>query len=375
MSRVELLGELHGLLPSVELYPTALNAEAVLTHHTLLTTNHYFYVRNHDKEYPRLNRETYKLSVTGAVNNPLEIDYKELFGLPRHSKTMTLECAGNGRFLIPYSKDRIRSSEWWGTNAVSTARWSGVLLSDVLGNAELRDGASVIRLIGADQVEVDGIKQPYAGHIPVDLLKEREVMLAYEMNGSELPVEHGFPLRDVVPGWYAMRNVKWLTRIEVLTEDQARVVKDEDIVQGKRYYIIGEDGEITVLTEMKPKSITTSALYDGRNLTLRGYAWSGDSRDIKGVEISADQGDTWQRAKLDHTGGPYEWRLWSFDDIDVSGQNTFEIFSRALGTDGRGFIPLQPEFTELDAEHNPFGYINNGWRSHGVKITVLKTTS
>ena len=185
---------------------------ATLDH--FITPNERFYVRNHFA-YPNLDVRTWRLRVEGAVRQTLQLSYEELRRLPLRTVTATLEFAGNGRsFLTPASR-----GVQWQLGAVSNAEWTGVPLAAVLERAGLRDAAIDVVLEGADRGPAPN--EPTLGMIhfgrslPVAKARQQDVLLAYRMNGADLPVAHGFPVRTVVPGWYGMASVKWLTRIIV----------------------------------------------------------------------------------------------------------------------------------------------------------------
>src|SRR6267154_2917256 len=179
-----------------------------------LTQTESFYVRTHFP-IPAIDRDAWWLHVEGEVEKPFEINYEELLELESRTIPATLECAGNNRnFLEPKVK-----GVQWGLGAVGTAEWTGVPLSILLDRAEVRPSAHEVILEGADRGKLEDPKSPpgelkFARSIPLEKAR-RDVLLAYKMNGEDLPPEHGFPVRAIVPGWYAMASVKWLQRIVV----------------------------------------------------------------------------------------------------------------------------------------------------------------
>jgi DMSO/TMAO reductase YedYZ molybdopterin-dependent catalytic subunit len=183
---------------------------------SFLTPNDRFYVRNHFP-IPKLEADTWRLKVEGAVKKELELTYDQLRKLPSRTVTATLECAGNNRaYLVPKAK-----GVPWELGAVSTAEWTGVPLATVLELAGMDDRAVEVVLEGADRGEVSSAIRPanpklsFARSLPLAKARKPEVLLAYRMNGKELPVNHGFPLRAVVSGWYGMASIKWLQRLIV----------------------------------------------------------------------------------------------------------------------------------------------------------------
>src|SRR6185369_5265881 len=179
-----------------------------------------FYVRNHF-QIPALDPATFRLSVGGLVEHPLCLSLRDLENMRSRSAVVTLECAGNGRsFFQPAIP-----GEPWDLGAVSTAEWTGVPLHEVLARAGVRPSARQVLFRGADGgvVGADGaVAQPgqppvrFERSLALDDALEGDVLLAYAMNGELLPIQHGFPLRAVVPSWYAMASVKWLTDIELV---------------------------------------------------------------------------------------------------------------------------------------------------------------
>src|SRR5439155_7492162 len=171
-----------------------------------------FYVRTHFP-IPAIDRDAWWLQVEGEVEKPFSINYKQLTALESVTIPVTLECAGNNRnFLEPKVK-----GVQWGLGAVGTAEWTGVSLSILLNRAGVKANASDVILEGADGGMLEEPKKPpgelkFARSIPLNKAST-DVLLAYIMNGSELPPQHGFPLRGIVPGWYAMASIKWLQRI------------------------------------------------------------------------------------------------------------------------------------------------------------------
>src|SRR5437879_470330 len=183
----------------------------------LITPNESFYVRCHFP-IPEISASDWRLRIEGEVEAPFELSYDELRTMESRTITATLECAGNNRiFLEPKAK-----GVQWGLGAVGNAKWTGVPLSAVLERAKVKPAAIEVILDGADEGEVDKTPTPsgkisFCRSLPLDKARG-DVLLAYEMNGEKLPATHGFPLRAIVPGWYAMASVKWLRRIIVTSE-------------------------------------------------------------------------------------------------------------------------------------------------------------
>jgi DMSO/TMAO reductase YedYZ molybdopterin-dependent catalytic subunit len=181
-----------------------------------LTPNDLFYIRSHFKA-PVLDRHGYKLSIYGAVKTPFKISYEELLAMSSVTKPATLECAGNGRiFLVP----QVKGAQWQ-LGAVSTANWTGVPLTGLLEKAVVDPNACEILFEAGDtgapkEEPIPPGEIRYACSLAI--AKANDVIIAYQMNGEEIPVDHGFPLRAIVPGHYGMASVKWLSGIRILTE-------------------------------------------------------------------------------------------------------------------------------------------------------------
>src|SRR5690242_1651823 len=169
-----------------------------------------FYVRNHF-QIPKVDPSTWRLNIVGLVKRPLSLSLQDLVKMPSQAQFVTLECAGNGRSLL---SPRV-NGEQWNLGAVSTAEWTGVPLAEVLDRAGVKGGAREVVFRGADSGKLDASSEPirFERSLSMDDAQGSEALLAYAMNGETLPIQHGYPLRVVVPGWYAVASVKWLTEI------------------------------------------------------------------------------------------------------------------------------------------------------------------
>src|SRR5438128_1852849 len=203
------------------------------TAESFITPTKSFYVRTHFP-IPKIDRDAWWLHVEGEVEKPFAINYEELVELESVTIPVTLECAGNNRnFLEPKVK-----GVQWGLGAVGTAEWTGVPLSVLLDRAVVRSNAREVILAGADHGILEDPKSPpgeltFSRSIPLGKAL-RGVLLAYRMNGKEIPAEHGFPVRAIVPGWYAMASVKWLQRISVSEEQFTGYYQTLDYAYWKR---------------------------------------------------------------------------------------------------------------------------------------------
>jgi DMSO/TMAO reductase YedYZ molybdopterin-dependent catalytic subunit len=335
-----------------------LNAETALAEQAGgITPNSRFYLRNHFA-IPQIERGIWQLSVSGEVERSLRLTYGDLRALPHRTLLTTMECAGNGRAYMDPRPD----GEPWRYGAVSAAEWTGVPLVAVLGLASLRATAREIAFEGADSGYVHAVDQTmaYARSMPVEKALHPDTLLAWAMNGDELPVEHGFPLRLIVPGWYGMASVKWLTRIEACAE------RFSGFFQRDRYILEKPSGpsgvQVVPLTRMAPRSLIIDPL-EGAALApgvyrIRGLAWSG-AGPVTRVEVSVDDGATWARAQFTSASSKYFWRCWEYTwDAGTVGEAT--LSSRVY--DARGNI--QPS----GAVWNRLGYANNAVERVRVSI-------
>ena len=297
-----------------------------------------FYVRNHFA-IPNLDPASWRLHVSGLVDGQLSLDLSQLRAMPSASAVVTLECAGNGRAGL----NPPVPGEQWDVGAVSTAEWTGVPLTGVLDRAGVQATAREVLFRGADRGQVDsqGGRIHFERSLPVGLASETDALLAYAMNGEELPAQHGYPLRLVVPGWYAVTSVKWLTEIE-LTAQPFR-----GYFQADRYHIDGEP-----LSLQRVRSLITEpasgATAEPGDITIRGVAWSGVAP-IARVEVSIGSAQ-WRPATLVDAPRRHSWQWWELP-AHLAGPASVTIRARATDMAGRT-QPDQPQW-------NPLGYANN----------------
>jgi DMSO/TMAO reductase YedYZ molybdopterin-dependent catalytic subunit len=301
-----------------------------------ITPNESFYVRCHFP-IPEIFSENWSLKIEGEVEAPFELTYVELLGMESRTIAATLECAGNNRIFL---EQKVKGVQW-GLGAVGNASWTGVPLSALLERARLKSTALEVILEGEDEGEVDKTPTP-AGKISfcrsLPLSKARtDVLLAYEMNGEKLSATHGFPLRAIVPGWYAMASVKWLRRIVVTNKPFNGFYQSLDYTYWDRS---GPLPTLAPLAEQQTKAEIArpengETIAANSTYRVHGAAWSGTG-EIARVELSFDSGHTWQDAKL--LGEPVKnaWRLWEHEWRTPANAGHRTIFARA--TDSRGFV-------------------------------------
>jgi DMSO/TMAO reductase YedYZ molybdopterin-dependent catalytic subunit len=283
------------------------------TAESLITPTKSFYVRTHFP-IPKIDRDAWWLHVEGEVEKSFAINYEELVELESLTIPVTLECAGNNRnFLEPKVK-----GVQWGLGAVGTAEWTGVPLSVLLDRAVVRSNAREVILEGADHGMLGDPKSPpgeltFSRSVPLEKAK-RDVLLAYRMNGKDLPPEHGFPVRAIVPGWYAMASIKWLQRIIVSGEPFTGYYQTLDYAYWKRR---GDIAELSPVAELQVKAeIARPARGEtvpaNSSVRIRGAAWAAGNEIVR-VEVSTDGGSAWKEAALLGEPKPNAWRFWEFD--------------------------------------------------------------
>jgi DMSO/TMAO reductase YedYZ molybdopterin-dependent catalytic subunit len=302
---------------------------------SFITPTKSFYVRTHFP-MPKIDRDAWWLHVEGEVEKPFAINYEQLLKLESVTSPVTLECAGNNRnFLEPKVK-----GVQWGLGAVGTAEWTGVSLSALLDRAVVRPNAREVVLEGADHGMLDDPKSPpgeltFARSIPLEKA-QRDVLLAYRMNGEDLRPEHGFPLRAIVPGWYAMASIKWLQRIIVTDQPFTGYYQTLDYAYWRRR---GDIGELSPVAELQVKAeIAKPAQGEtvpaNSNVRIHGAAWASGNEVVR-VEVSTDGGSTWNEANLLGESKPNAWRLWEFDWKTPSAPGGHTLVARATDSLGR----------------------------------------
>ena len=252
--------------------------------------------------FPRIDMENWSLTITGMVEKPLHLTYSDILKMPSLEKMVTLQCIDN---------------EITG-ELISNAVWKGVSLADLLPKTKPSSLVTDVVFHGADD---------YSDSITFDRAIHYDVFLAYQMNGVPLPKEHGFPLRAVVPGIYGIKNVKWITKIELVGNDYKGYWQQKGWTDGG---IIKTKSRI----DFPGPYNTIQGSY-----TLQGIAFSGQGG-ISGVEITWDGGKRWTPALLDPTPSPYSWVFWKYHWKSPA-PGTYQIAARAkdkMGNNQTDFI-------------------------------------
>jgi len=312
-----------------------------------LTPTPQFFVRSHFPA-PQLNGESWRLRVHGAVQTPLDLSLAEIADGPASTISATVECAGNGRVFYEPAKEGLQ----WQSGAVANASWTGVRLRDILEKAGVAQNAVEVVLIGADRGVVDGGKKTsspgpiaFARSIPVRKAMDDTTLLAYAMNGEPLTVQHGFPLRAVIGGWFGMAWVKWITEIRVVERPFLGYWQARDYFRWDR-----EMGEpvLVPLTEMLVKSqiarpINGSEVLVNQRRRIFGAAWGGEAPIVR-VEFSAE-GDDWEDARLLQTSVRHAWRFWECEWTPAR-PGRYSLLCRATDAEGN----VQPGNQQDDRE-------------------------
>jgi DMSO/TMAO reductase YedYZ molybdopterin-dependent catalytic subunit len=309
-------------------------------------------------DIPDVDPGSFRLTIDGHVARPRTLTLEELRDRPSVTAVVTLECAGNGRALL---EPRAISQPWL-RGAVGTAAWTGTPLAPLLAESEPLAGAVDIAFAGLDHGIEGDVEQDYERGLSLAEASRPDLFLAYEMNGQPLPPQHGSPLRLIVPGWYGMAHVKWLTRIRVL---ETAFVGYQNVTSYRLRDTEADPGtpieRIRVRSLMVPPGFSTflprTRVLDAGSVQLSGRAWSGTAA-IARVEVSTDGGATWADATLGPEPAPHAWRSWSFPWDASPGRHT--VCSRATDADGA----TQPD----SPTPNLGGYLNNAVERIEVKV-------
>ena len=280
----------------------------------VFTPNDRFFVRWHWSVVPeQIDPAAFKLAVRGLVDRPTTLSMADLMALPRFEIAAVNQCSGNSRGLFA---PRVAGGQW-ANGAMGNAKWAGVRLRDVLDKVGVRAGAVAVRFNGMDQPVVDTAPD-FMKSLDIDHARDGEVMLAYEMNGEQLPLLNGFPLRLVVPGWFSTYWVKMVDDIEVLdAPDQNYWMKTAYLIPATPGADVkpGQTGFPTEpINRMAPRSFFTNVtsatkVQAGAPVPLRGIAFGGDCG-VAAVDVSFDAGANWSPATLGADAGPYSFRRW-----------------------------------------------------------------
>lgn len=319
-----------------------------------LTPNEQFFVRSHFGAPPpdRVDPNTWRLRLSGLVDRNLSLSLKDLLAFEQVTLAAVIQCSGNGRAFF---RPRVPGAQWQ-RGAVGNARWTGVRLADILLRAGVQQQGRHLQMLGADR-PVHPHTPLFHRSIPIEKALHPDTILALRMNGEALPLLHGAPVRLVAPGWMADACVKWLTDLMVSHEEAPGFYMQT----AYRYPVVpSEPGATVDQATMKPveamvvKSLIAlpaqGTVLDQGSVMIQGVAWTGEGQVVR-VEVSVDEGRTWESAVLVGEDEPYAWRRWQFSWRAVR-TGSFTLMCRA--TDDRG--QTQP----MTSPWNPGGYLWNG---------------
>lgn len=348
-----------------------------------ITPSAVFFKRNH-LPVPQVDPASYRLQVEGLQGGTLTLTLDDLkTKFPKHTVTATLQCAGNRRSEM----NQVRQVKGlnWGIAAISNATWGGAKLRDVLLAAGYGpDDARWARHVQFEGLDKDATGTTYGASIPLSKAvgEDGDVLLAYEMNGEDVPADHGFPVRVLVPGTVGARNVKWLSRVVVSGEESGSHWQQNDY----KGFSPGTDWDTVdfksapAIQELPVQSAVTSpadgAVVDrgAEEVTVKGYAWSGGGREVVRVDVSLDGGKTWQVAELrtGDKGGEAEpspppgrawaWKLWELTLPLPAGAQQLDVVCKAVDSS----YNMQPD--TVAPIWNLRGVLSNAW--HRVKVKI-----
>ena len=345
------------------MHPPLLETPMRVFNGDVFTPNDQFFVRWHWGDIPAsIDVARYRIRIGGHVDRPLSISIAELLRMPRIELAAVNQCAGNSRGLF---QPRVPGAQW-GHGAMGNAKWVGVRLRHVLDKAGVKPGAVQVRFSGGDQPLIAGAPD-FRKALDIDHARDGEVMIAFAMNGQQLPLLNGFPCRLVVPGYYSTYWIKMLDSIEVLPQ------ADDDYWMAKAYRIPtaaganvapgSKDFPTTPINRMIPRSWVTS-LEEGQSVAFRpvlpvgGSAMGGD-HGVTRVSVSADGGHSWYAADLGPDHGKYSFRRWDAR-IPLPGPGPVNLMSRCWNSAGVA-QPMRPIW-------NPGGYMRGNIETAHVRV-------
>lgn len=314
-----------------------------------------------------IDPDTWTLTIEGeAAKQSKTFTIKELKNKFKHyTYQLTIECGGNGRseFNPPAKGNQ------WTTGAVGCPTWTGVRLKDVLNDVGIKSNAVYIGYYGKDtHLSGDPDKVVISRGVPMSKALEEESLIAWAINGEDLPIMNGYPLRLVFGGWPASTSGKWLSRIVIRD-----IVHDGPKMTGMSYKVPCkpvppgakvEEKDMCIIESMPVKSLVTypksgAMLKLGRALNVRGHAWAGDLS-VKAVEYSIDFGATWKTCRLESPKNRLAWQHWSAS-VKFPTTGYYEVWARATDSNGKKQPMIVPGW-------NPRGYLNNACHRIAVKV-------
>ncbi len=346
--------------------PWNIEAQAHLLNEKI-TSNQFMFIRNNGKIPENIEVKNWSISFDGeSVKSPKTYTLSELKSkFKQHTYQLTLECGGNGRSEF----DPPAKGNQWTVGAVSCATWTGVRLRDVLEDVGIKNDAVYIGYHAADaHLSGDPDKEPISRGAPMAKALQDETLLAFKMNGEDIPLAHGYPLRLVAGGWPASVSGKWITGISVRNK-----VHDGEKMTGSAYRVPCEpvapgekvkDEDMCIIESMPVKSLITypktgAQIKEGKVLTINGHAWAGEL-EVSKMEYSIDFGSSWKSCDLDRPVNRLAWQHFSAE-ISFPKKGYYEVWARATDSQNQSQPMVLPGW-------NPKGYLNNACHRIAVKV-------
>uniref|UniRef100_A0A0N4ZYK5 sulfite oxidase n=1 Tax=Parastrongyloides trichosuri TaxID=131310 RepID=A0A0N4ZYK5_PARTI len=341
-----------------------------------LTPNELFFVRNH-MPVPEIDENKHILTIDGEnIRRTISLKVKDLKKRYKEvSITSVIQCAGNRRAdMNKYSK--VQGLMWEGT-AISNAKWSGVRLRDVLIDCGIDPNDDTIKHVHFEGADTDPTGTPYGASIPFKKAMSPECIIAYSMNDNPIPADHGYPLRAIVPGNVGARQVKWLRKITLSKEESQSHWQQKDYRAFSPNVKIGDQLDFQSVPAIQEYPIQSAICVPSPNTKINkedgefevcGYAWSGGGKGIIRVEVSIDDGKTWQSADMEQDPDQtvdemYAWTLWKTTiKIPEDVKDNITIVCKA--TDRQ--YNTQPE--TASGIWNVRGLLHNAWHRVNVKL-------
>lgn len=349
--------------------PVLAEAPAHLLDDAVTPAKHLFIRNNgHAPALETLDPAKWTLEIAGeSCEKPAIFTLQELKEkFTHHTLQMVLECAGNGR--SEYNPPT--SGTQWTTGAVGCPQWTGVRLRDVLQHCGIKPDAVYIGYYGADiHLSGDVTKSSISRGAPLRKALEDEALLAFAMNGADIPLQNGHPLRLVFGGWPASTCGKWLKKIVIRDREHDGEKMGGDSYRMPRYPVAPgskvPDEDMVIIESMPVKSLVTFpksgfSQPQAEALTVRGHAWAGE-HEVAEVQVSLDFGATWQKTELAKPVNRYAWQQWQ-TELRLPQKGYYEIWARATDDQGRSQPMILPGW-------NPKGYLNN--TCHRIAIQAV----
>lgn len=326
------------------------------------------FIRNNGLVPENIDASTWTLTIEGESAKTKKVfmlaELKSNF--KHYTYQLQLECGGNGRgeFSPPGKGNQ------WGNGAIHCCQWTGVRMKDVLTAVGVKSDAVYVAYYGKDRhVSGDPDKVPISRGVPIKKALENESLLAWAMNGKDIPMIHGYPLRVVFGGWPASTSGKWVNRIVIRNKVHdgpkmthgSYMAPAKPIAPGARP---PEDKDMRIIESMPVRSLisypkTGAILQNKKTLELRGHAWAGDL-EVKEMNVSTDFGATWQACLLEKPVNRLAWQHWS-TKVTFPSSGYYEVWARATDSEGK----MQPMVVPA---WNPGGYLNNACHRIAVQV-------